>query len=274
MNTLAILSGDNRQLFAKEYLNNHNYKAYIKTNFDFNDDSIIVCNTPFTKNEKYINCDFYSSFPIDTFLGLLKPGQIVFGGSIPNWIIEEGTKKGVILIDVLDNDDVVWNNAALTAEGLVAKIIFNTDFALNGSNILILGFGKCGTNIASRLNAFNCRVTIYDHTPVHLSQAQSYGYDILEYSDFNESLKNFDIIINTVPSEIFTDFHMSLLKNECVLFEIASKPYGLNKELVKKYNLSLITSPGLPGVTAPKSAGELIAKSIISYLERTGINGS
>lgn len=274
MNTLAILSGDNRQLFAKEYLNSHNYKAFIKTNFDFNEDSIIVCNTPFVKNEKYINCDFYSSFPIDTFLGLLKPGQIVFGGSIPKRIVEEGKNKGVIFIDVLDDDDVVWNNAALTAEGLVAKIIFNTDFALNGSNVLILGFGKCGTNAASRLNAFNCNVTIYDHTPVHLSQAQSYGYEILEFSDFNKVLENFDIVVNTVSSEIFTDFHMSLLKKNCVLFEIASKPYGLKEELAKKYNLSLITSPGLPGVTAPKSAGELIAKSIISYLERTGINGS
>lgn len=274
MKTLAILSGDNRQLFAKEYLNHHNYKAYIKTNFDFNEDAIIVCNTPFTKNGTYINCDFYSSFPVDTFLGLLKPGQIVFGGSIPQWIIEEGKKMGFVFIDVLQDDNVVWNNAALTAEGLIAKIIFNTDFALNGADILILGFGKCGTNIASRLNAFNCKVTIYDHTPVHLSQAKSYGYEILEYSDFHEALNNFDIIINTVPSEILTDFHMSLLKKDCVLFEIASKPYGFNEELVKKYNLSLITSPGLPGATAPKSAGELIAISIISYLERTGINGS
>ena len=41
-----------------------------------------------------------------------------------------------------------------------------------------------------------------------------------------------------------------------------------------KYRLSLVTCPGLPGKTAPKSAGELIAKSIISYLERTGENGT
>ena len=45
-------------------------------------------------------------------------------------------------------------------------------------------------------------------------------------------------------------------------------------KLVKKYKLSLVTCPGLPGKTAPKSAGELIAKSIISYLERTGENGT
>ena len=41
-----------------------------------------------------------------------------------------------------------------------------------------------------------------------------------------------------------------------------------------KNHLSLITCPGIPGATAPKNAGELIAKSIISYLERTEINES
>ncbi|MFQ9515246.1 MAG: dipicolinate synthase subunit DpsA [Eubacterium sp.] len=274
MNTFAILSGDNRQIFTNDYLNNHNFHSYIKTNLDFNNDKIIVCCTPFTKNGKYINCDLYSSFPIDTFISLLKPGQIVFGGSIPEQVISQASNSGVNFIDVLKDKDVVWNNAMLTAEGLIAQIILNTDFSLNGSKALILGFGKCGTNIASRLSALNCNVTIHDHTPEHLSQAASFGYHVLDYSLLSEFIKDFDIIINTVPSEILSDYQMSLIRNSCVLFEIASKPYGFNTELVKKYNLSLITCPGLPGATAPKSAGELIAKSIISYLERTGINGS
>lgn len=274
MNTFAVLSGDSRQLFINKYLTDMNLHSYIKTNFDFKDENIVVCCTPFSKDGTYINCDLYTSFPIETFINLLKPNQIVFGGNIPQWVIEVGTENQISFIDVLKDEDVVWNNAMLTAEGLIAKIIMNTDFSLNGSKVLILGFGKCGTNIASRLNSLNCDVTIYDHTPKHLSQASSYGYSILEYSEFNEHLNEFDIIINTVPSEIFSDFHMSIIKQSCVLFEIASKPYGFNSELVNKYNLSLITCPGLPGVTAPKSAGELIAKSIISYLERTGVNGS
>lgn len=272
MNTFAILSGDSRQFFTNEYLKNHNFHSYIKTNLDFNDDKFIVCCTPFTKNGQYINCDLYSSFPIETFVSLLKPGQIIFGGNIPDWVTEKASD--VTFVDVLKDKNVVWNNAMLTAEGLIAEIIFNTDFSLNGSKALILGFGKCGTNIASRLNALNCQVTIHDHTPEHLSQAASFGYKVLDYSLLGEQLKNYDIIINTVPDEILSDYQMSLIRNSCVLFEIASKPYGFNAELVKKYNLSLITCPGLPGATAPKSAGELIAKSIISYLERTGINGS
>lgn len=274
MNNFSVLSGDSRQFFIQQYLSRHNFNAYLKTNLDFNEDKCIVCSTPFSKDGTYINCDFYSAYPIDTFITLLKPGQLVFGGQIPQWVIAQGEKNGVTFVDILKDKDVVWNNAMLTAEGLLAKIIANTDFAISGAKALIMGFGRCGINIAKKLNSLNCSITIHDHTPEHLSQASSFGYDVLDYSQISEKIKDFDIIINTVPSEILSDFHMSLINNSCVLFEIASKPYGFNKELVKKYNLSLITCPGLPGEYSPKSAGELIAKSIISYLERTGINGS
>lgn len=274
MNTFAILSGDKRQSFIASYLTQKHYHAYIKSNLDFHDDDIIVCGTPFSKDGKNINCDFYSSYPIETFLSLLKKNQIVFGGNIPSSVILYGEKNNIQFIDVLKDENVVWNNAMLTAEGLIAKIIENTEFSICNAKALIIGFGKCGTNIAGRLYGLNSDVFIYDHTPVHLSQALSYGYHTLELEDFAQELPSFDFIVNTVPSKNFTEFHYSLLKKSCALFEIASKPYGFDPVMAEKYNLSLITCPGLPGATAPKAAGELIAQSIISYIERTGINGS
>lgn len=270
MDTFSILSGDKRQFYIEQYLKKQGYDTSLKANMNFHDAKYIVGCTPFTKNGEYINCDFYSSFPTDTFFHLLRPGQIVFAGSINKDIIEKAPED-VTFVDVLKDENVVWNNAMLTAEGLIAEMIKNTDFVLNGSKILIFGFGKCGTNLATRLHALNCDVTIYDHTPKHLSQAESYGYHVLEYNDFSLYLKDFDIIINTVPENIMTDFHMSILKKTCVLFEIASFPYGFDKKLTDKYNLSLVTCPGIPGITAPKTAGELIAQSIISYLKQKGL---
>lgn len=203
-------------------------------------------------------------------MNLLKPGQIVFGGNIPDRLLTDAPSD-ITFVDVLKDENVVWNNAMLTAEGLIAKIIENTDFALNNANVFILGFGKCGTNVASRLNSLNCSITIYDHTPKHLSQALSYGYEVLEIDDISYKINDFDIIINTVPKNILSDLHMSNIKKSCVLFEIASAPYGFDKTLTEKYKLSLITCPGLPGATAPKAAGELIAQSIISYLKQKGL---
>lgn len=271
MKPIAVLSGDKRQDYINQYLNENGYPAYLKSTMDFNKDKYIVCSTPLCKKGKYLNCDFYSSFPIETFTKLLKPNQIIFGGSIPKELPDADNIK---FIDVLADETVVWNNSVLTAEGLVSYIINNTDFTINKSKILILGFGKCGINIARTLSALSGKISIYDHTAIHLTQARAYGYEGIDYEDLINHMNKFDIIINTVPMEIFKEAHYSKMKNDCSLFEIASSPYGFHKDLAKKYRLSLITCPGIPGATAPKSAGELIAKSIISYLERTEINGS
>jgi dipicolinate synthase subunit A len=120
----------------------------------------------------------------------------------------------------------------------------------------------------------NCSVTIYDHTDIHLIQAKALNYQACGYDLLMSKLGNFDIIINTVPCAVFYEKHYAKINKNCILFEVASHPFGFNKELAHKYNLSLITCPGIPGIKSPKTAGELIAKSIISYVERTEINGS
>lgn len=271
MKPIAVLSGDKRQNYISQYLKEKGYPAYLKSTMNFNQDKYIVCSTPLCKKGKYLNCDFYSSFPMETFVKLLKPNQIIFGGSIPQNLRHVDNIK---FIDVLDDESVVWNNSILTAEGLVSYIIENTDFTINNAKILILGFGKCGINIARILAALSGKISVYDHTSIHLTQARAYGYEGIDYEDLINHIHKFDIIINTVPKEILGEIHYGKIKNDCSLFEIASSPYGFHKELAEKHHLSLITCPGIPGATAPKSAGELIAKSIISYLERTEINGS
>lgn len=274
MNTFAVISGDKRQNFITNYLNAHNFHASVKSNFSFHKDEIIICNTPFSKDGIYLNCDFYSHYPIDTFIRLLKPGQLVFGGNIPTSTVSKGLEKNVLFVDFLKDKHLIWENAALTAEGLIAKMITVTDFSLSSSNVLIIGYGNCGKNIASRLKSFHSKIFIYDHTKEHQTLAKDNGYIPIKYDNLSDELKNFHIIINTVPSNVLNDFHLTQINKSCMLFEIASKPYGLTPEMIKKHNLSLITCPGIPGITAPKTAGEIIAKSIISYLERKGINGS
>ena len=95
MKNIAVLSGDKRQTYASSYLNNNGLCSYIKSNFDFNEDDCILCGTPFSKDGLYLNCDLYSSFPISTFIALLKPGQTVFAGNIPNDVTASLKKKNI-----------------------------------------------------------------------------------------------------------------------------------------------------------------------------------
>ena len=100
----------------------------------------------------------------------------------------------------------------LTAEGLISNIINNTPFALDTAKALIIGFGRCGINTALKLKALNVCVTIYDHTPIHLCQASSYGLNTSTFDNLIECISDFDIIINTVPCEVLTENLLSLVK--------------------------------------------------------------
>ena len=99
MKNIAVLSGDKRQIYANSYLNNNGFCSYIKNNFDFNEDAYILCGTPFSKDSLYLNCDLYSSFPISTFIALLKPGQTVFAGNISSDVTTSFKKKNINYFD-------------------------------------------------------------------------------------------------------------------------------------------------------------------------------
>jgi dipicolinate synthase subunit A len=56
------------------------------------------------------------------------------------------------------------------------------------------------------------------------------------------------------------------LIDDTLIIDIASYPFGIDESLVKKYNLKYFRESGIPGRYAPKSAGEIMAKTIIDYI--------
>lgn len=68
-------------------------------------------------------------------------------------------------------------------------------------------------------------------------------------------------IINTIPFNIIPEEAL-ILENKPYILDIASFPYGVNEELVKKYkdkiNYNLYL--GIPSKFAPKEASEILLK--------------
>ena len=58
----------------------------------------------FSKDSLYLNCDLYSSFPISTFITLLKPGQTVFAGNISSDVTTSSKKKNINYFDFLKDE--------------------------------------------------------------------------------------------------------------------------------------------------------------------------
>lgn len=264
MNNIGIFAGDLRQHYIALYLEKMGMNtSYV---YRFHECDMYVVPTPFTRDGKNINAMLKENMSIDDFLASLKPGNYVFGGNIPSYFVEKARQKNVLCHDFLKESDVAWANAYLTAEGLIAKIINETPFSLKEMCVFIIGYGKCGSTAARLLMPLCKKVFVYDHTPKHIHKAAAFGCVALDYKDIENNIGDFDILINTVPKPVLNHQHYILSKKDCFFFEIASTPYGFDSEEIRTHNRHLITCPGIPGKTSPKTAGEIISKNILEYL--------
>jgi len=72
---------------------------------------------------------------------------------------------------------------------------------------------------------------------------------------FNKS----DIVINTIPSNIIPEEALNT-DNKPYILDIASYPYGINEDIVKKYNdkINYKLYLAIPSKFAPKKASEIL----------------
>ncbi|MCL2719472.1 MAG: hypothetical protein FWE14_11915 [Lachnospiraceae bacterium] len=178
-------------------------------------------------------------------------GPVTFypAGKVSSEVGEACRKAQVKVINYMACEDLLSKNAELTAEGLLAIIIQNTNFALAASRILILGYGRCGKAILRLLSKFSCLVDIYDTVPASL-----------KYASYN-------IVINTIPAPVCTKEFLIQFEPDCLFFEIASSPGGFDKIAIEEFALTLVNCPGIPGLYSPQSAGIAIGETVLKMMQ-------
>ncbi len=209
---------------------------------------------------KNINVSLYSLLPF------LKPNTIVFGGKVG----EEAsifTYKGIEVIDYLKREELSIMNAIPTGEGAIMIALEEMSSTLYNSEVLITGFGRISKVLVEYLKAFGAKITVAVRKYDQLEWAKFYGCNAIFFNDAQEYLEKSDLIINTVPSRIFTKSHLSSLKENCLIIDLASKPGGLDFELAKNIGIKAIWALSLPGKVAPVTAGEMIADTLINILK-------
>lgn len=277
--SIAVIGGDLRQYYLANYLiqNGYDVICYGNTNFEKlpeenNTDNldkaliqnVIIGSVPFTKDNQYLNSSV--EIPL-TFCTKLREKQVLIGGNIPPFVQKICSEKGLTYYDYMKSDALVYQNAEITAEGTVCEIIQNTQFVLQNANVLLIGYGKCGTMIAHKLNALGCNISIYDKDEKRRIIAEALGFNTYSTENFEENLLKYQVIVNTAPEMVMTENNISRLYKECVLFDIASAPGGIDWKFSEKAGIAAFQCLGLPAKAAPKTAGEVIAKDVLNYIQ-------
>ncbi|MCL6587505.1 MAG: dipicolinic acid synthetase subunit A [Anoxybacillus sp.] len=281
---VAIIGGDARQLEVIRKLTEldaklslvgfdqlaHNFtgatKMYIDE-VDFSDVDAIILPVHGTNLEGKIDTVFSNEQIFITEDMLLKtPKHCVVYSGISNSYLDELMKKvNRKYVQLFERDDVAIYNSIPTAEGTIMMVIQHTDFTIHGSRVAVLGLGRVGMTVARTFAALGAKVKVGARRSEHLARITEMGLEPFHLHDLEKEVRDIDVCINTIPTIVVTASVISKMPAHTLIIDLASKPGGTDFRYAEKRGIKALLAPGLPGVVAPKTAGQIIA-NVLSQL--------
>ncbi|WIV20832.1 dipicolinate synthase subunit DpsA [Paenibacillus polygoni] len=190
----------------------------------------------------------------------------IFTGMAKPYLKEICKQNRIRLIELLDRDDVAIHNSIPTAEGAIMLAIQQTDFTIHNSVALVLGLGRTGFTMAKTLQGLGADVRVAVRREEDIARASVMGLKPFLTRDLEKHAGQADLIFNTIPSMIITAQILSKMKSKSFIIDLASAPGGTDFRYAEKRGIQAMLAPGLPGIVAPKTAGVIIANSIVKLL--------
>lgn len=211
---------------------------------------MIILPVPVTRDKVNINCPLTNKqIPLDILKDAGREAKIFGGGKLD---LNNYT-------DYLAKDEYAIKNAVLTAEGAISYAIDNTEFSLWESRILVVGYGRLGKVLLDRIKGFSPHLTVSARSERDFATLNMLGINHIKTEDIGSLDKQFDIIFNTVDIKLDC-------KGSALFIDLSSSGGVADVNSGLKY----IKLPGVPGKTAPQTAGKIIAETVISLANVKG----
>ncbi len=289
LTSMTILGGDLRQCYLAEYMHNlgHDVICFGTVPFPFSHGDgipisrqlpyalsqarLVLGPVPFSKDGVHLNAGGKDPLFFHDLIDALRPGQILVGGGFQKEFVASCAAAQIPVWDLMKEEGFIRKNAALTGEGFLSYLIANTPFSLKNRSLLFLGYGRCAQEIEKLLTGFSMNIYVYDCKEEILALGKSQGHTPVTPGELLGYLPKLDLIVNTVCGPVLNDDALSLLSPDCILFDIASAPYGFREETAAQKNLRLFRCPGIPGRVMPQTAGEALGAAISERMLSYGL---
>ncbi|KAB8138787.1 dipicolinic acid synthetase subunit A [Gracilibacillus oryzae] len=196
------------------------------------------------------------------------PGHcVIFTGITSSTLEKWVTQYDYILEELMERDDIAIYNSIPTAEGAIMLAIQHTDITIHQANIFIYGFGRVGQTTANKFAGLGANITIVSKSEVDLSRAFEQGYRGILLKDSSKYIDQCEILINTIPAIVITESVLNNMESNKLIIDLASKPGGIDFDFAKERGIQTIHALGLPGLVAPKTAGEILGNIIVNRLQ-------
>lgn len=224
----------------------------------------IILPLPISRDGVHLNA---CSLTLSELSAAIERGQTVFAGMMDSTLKSGFFKKGIKVFDYFEREELAVNNAVPTAQGVIKIAMDNMKITIHNSRCAVTGYGKTASVLADMLSALGAQVTVAARKCSDLARARTRGLSAVSLGELAKSASDFDLLVNTVPSLVLDCAVLSALKKDCLVIDIASAPYGTDLACAKELGLNVKVPGSLPGKTAPKTAGEIIADAILNIIK-------
>jgi len=176
------------------------------------------------------------------------------------------------LVKLFDRDDVAIYNSIPTVEGTIMMVIQHTDYTIHGSTVMVLGFGRTGMSVARTFQSLGAKVKVGARRSEHIARITEMTFTPFQMRDIEREVHDVDIVINTIPHLVVTASAISKMPAHTLIIDLASKPGGTDFRYAEKRGIKALLAPGLPGIVAPKTAGQILA-NVLSNLLIADVDG-
>ena len=286
--TVSVVGGDTRQIYAAQRLEEYGFDVRLYGLEHYGGDQLlppmaqtlpqalesdaVVLPLPCSKNGKNLNAPFaHREIPLRELAELSRPDAVFFTGMAAESFAKSLSAGGAAVFDYFRDEALTVKNALLTAEGVLGIILEKTPVTVWRMAAAVTGYGRVSCFICRALKALGAEVTVYARNPTQLARAEAAGLHTARLHRLAEQACRYDVIINTVPAPVITAPAVENTRHDCLLIETASAPYGVDFEACKRYDRELVKAFSLPGKTAPKTAGILIAETVFGMMKEANI---
>jgi len=188
----------------------------------------------------------------------LQPHTLVLVGMRSSYLLDLRNVYDFSLIEIAELNDFAILNSIPSVEGAIAKAMELTLITIHNSKSMVIGFGRVGITLARMLKGLGADIYVTDRSSEQLARALEMNCHLVELKDIDERLSEMDIIFNTVPALVLPEERLKLLNSDCVIIDLASAPGGLDYAAAEELGITTYLAPGLPGMVAPVTAGNIL----------------
>lgn len=285
----TFVGGDDRQIEAMDILieQGHFVKAYGfdkkklisgVTEYDRIDEKCLHCDClmlpiPCKNRHGGINFKYSDQFlEVKQIMDVLDESCVVILGKADVDFITHANKKGIVYFDILEEESFAILNAIPSAEGAIQRAMEKTNITLHGSSSLVLGYGRIGKVLSRMLKGIGAKVYVASRNQDDLAWIYENGYVPVLLEDLDSVIPAQDIIFNTIPHLILDHKRLSKVSKSTLIIDLASYPGGVDYEAAKSSGIEAYLELGLPGIVAPRTAGNIICQVTRELIERVNSN--